>query len=106
MGLPFRNITAWVYSIKMHRDLQSRLVQCDLPDFSQGIGTKDEEIKEFIGNQVKRVRQFVHEHPSLSLIEFSIEDPSAGEYLASVFSDDRVVAKYWGLHNHNKNITN
>ena len=35
---------------------------------------------------VKYVRRFVHDHKSLSLIEFSIEGPNVGDYLAGIFS--------------------
>jgi hypothetical protein len=41
------------------------------------------------------------DHPSLSLIKFSIDDPHEGDYLASLFPVD---AAGWGKANENKDI--
>ena len=46
---------------------------------------KKEEITNFFIQHVRRIRNFVSDHPSMTLIEFDIEDDNTGEYLASIF---------------------
>ena len=103
--LPFRNVTEWVRSVSNWRTYRQRFN--NICDFSKKLGikyrslSKDENMEELFCNHVKHIRQFVHDHPSLTLIEFSIEDPSAGNILASHFPVD---ASKWGQKNANPKI--
>ncbi len=45
--------------------------------------TKTDE--DFVSLFCNQIRKFVAKHTTLSLVEFAVEDPNAGEYLASVF---------------------
>jgi hypothetical protein len=109
--LPFRNVTGWIKSISewvipgdFTPTLRLRLNKsCDFTSIGieQNSLLEDENMKKLYCNHVKHVRQFVHDHPSLTLIEFSIEDPNAGNILASHFPVD---ASNWGKNNANPKI--
>jgi len=98
--LPFRNVTGWIKSVTNwppnHPNYRVRIN--NLCDFTEiGIERKslmeDKNMAALYCNHVKHVRQFVHDHPSLTLIEFSIEDQNAGDILERYFG---VNASYWG----------
>ncbi len=102
--LPFRNVTGWIRSVSNWKKFRQRLNNvCDFTKI--GIEQKslmiDENMEALFCNHVKHIRQFVHDHPSLTLIEVSIEDPSAGNILASHFPVD---ASKWGQKNANPKI--
>ena len=102
--LPFRNVTGWIKSVTNWPTLRLRLN--DLCDFTEvGIEPKtlmeDKNMAALYCNHVKHVRQFVHDHPSLTLIEFSIEDQNAGDILERYFG---VKASNWGQANANKHL--
>lgn len=94
--LPFRNVTDWVRSLtnwyKGHSySLRDRMAMwCDFPElnFHQSHTMKKKSDEDFVTlycSHVKQIRNFVKKNPSLSLVEFNIEDPKAGEFLASIF---------------------
>ncbi len=111
--LPFRNVTAWVKSVTGWRNMKLRLLHnCTFPDLgfpssrSRSRTVSIPALTDFEGdldlinlycNHVKQIRQFVDEHPTLSLVEFSIEDPYVGTYLANIFPG--VNATGWGQTN-------
>lgn len=109
--LPFRNVTGWIKSISewvipgaKNPTLRLRLNKsCDFTSIGieRNSLSEDENMMKLYCNHVKNVRQFVHDHPSLTLIEFSIEDPNAGNILASHFPVD---ASNWGKKNANPQI--
>ena len=94
--LPLRNVSNWIKSVSNWRDLRERLTNCSVTEynFTFGMGKKDHELKDLFCNHVKHVRNFVQKHSSLSFVEFNIEDPNAGEILASVISG--LNASSWG----------
>jgi hypothetical protein len=108
--LPFRNISAWVNSMtnwdahgRVQWTLRKRFEKSAFPevDWTRDNGKNDSDYNIFFCNHVRRVRTWVADHPSLSLIEFSIDDPHTGDYLASLFPVD---AADWGKANENKDI--
>lgn len=103
--LTFRNIDKWISSLTNWRgknnnmpfSLRERLTNCTLGyDFTAGVGTEDDDFSEFFCDHVKRVRQFVADHPSHALVEIDIEDPLVGKKLEAWFD---VKADYWGHQN-------
>ena len=106
--LPFRNTTDWLQSVMNWGTNETNLGirferKCGWTEFTSENKTKikqEEEVVQFICNHVKNVRQFVKDHPSLSLIEFDIYDEKAGEYLAETIPF--LKASYWGQRNINK----
>lgn len=100
--LPFRNVSSWINSISKWNNMRKRFEAfCDFSEL--GITknnmslTEDKNLILLYCNHVKKVRRFVLDRPSLSLIEFSIEDPNAGYYLSSFFP--LVNASHWGQVN-------
>ena len=65
--------------------MRARFISCDLPGLPAGVGEKDDDMKNFFHQHVKHVREFVMARPTLSLVEFQLEDEASGEYLASIF---------------------
>mmetsp|Transcript_27180 Transcript_27180/g.33579 ORF Transcript_27180/g.33579 Transcript_27180/m.33579 type:complete len:412 (+) Transcript_27180:88-1323(+) len=101
--LPFRDVAGWMNSLNawapQNHTIRKRIGKmCKFPELGikQGDLLEDATMIEFLCNHVKHIRQFVHDHPSLTLIEFSIEDSSAGNFLASLFHVD---ASRWGKQN-------
>ena len=64
------------------------------------MGGTEEDLIGLACNHVKQVRQFVHDHPTLSLVEIDIDDPNTGNYLATLFP---VNSEHWGNENKNPN---
>lgn len=76
----FRNVTDWIRSMTKWLGLRNHLSEkCVFPEynFTIGIGRKDEEMEDLFCQHVKRVRNFVLEHPTLTLIEYSISNKRA-----------------------------
>jgi hypothetical protein len=101
--LNFRNIDKWISSINRWADARQQLAKCILEEYpaKESLLSEDEKLKILHCNIVKGVRKFVKEHPSHALVEVNIDDPNAGEFLASVFDVD---AEHWG--NKNENLHN
>jgi len=105
--LPFRNATGWIRSVNNWSNLRYRFaMSCDFSKYGinkgdlKKINDKDDKnMVSLLCNHVKHIRKFVYYHPSLTLIEFSIEDPNAGNILATYFP---VNASRWGKMNVNE----
>lgn len=107
--LAFRNhVTKWVKSIanwksRAHGPFQDRIANlCEFPNigFTKSMGGTEEDLIGLACNHVKQVRHFVHDHPTLSLVEIDIDDPNTGNYLATLFP---VNSEHWGNENKNPN---
>lgn len=111
--LPFRNVQDWVRSLTNwysghSYSFRDRIgMWCDFPELqffsSRNKKKSDKEYYQLFCNHVIQVREFVKKNPSLSLVEFSIEDPNAGEFLESVFPGI-VDSNDWTHENKNKNL--
>ena len=92
--LPFRNVTGWIRSInnwdyRVAKTIRERMEQwCKFPDlnFTRSEQAKkektDAEFEALYCNHVHHVRNFVHNHPSLSLIEYRLEDENVEKILS------------------------
>lgn len=96
-------MTHWNAHGKVPLTMRKRFEMAAIPEvnWTSANGRKDSDYDRFFCNHVRRVRAWVADHPTLSLIEFSIEDPHAGHYMASLFPVD---AADWGNSNENKDI--
>ena len=104
--LPFRNMTSWIRSINKWSNLRSRFTNlCTFPEynFTIGIGRKDEEMEDLFCQHVKHVRNFVLEHPTLTLIEYLISEEGVGDYLASLLPHMKLNGSHYGHENVNNN---
>ena len=101
--LPLRNASNWLDSTNKWGDLRARYRQCNFHPYldfkGQGDEKSDQKMMAMYCNHIQQIRQFVAEHPTLSLVEFRIENPNAGSFLAQFFP---VNPTYWGKQNANK----
>ena len=80
--LPLRPVTNWIRSVDSwvrgfrKRGLRKRFEDCDLLDLPTGVGDSDDAMAAFYFSHNTRVRNFVIDHPSLTLVEFDIEAES------------------------------
>jgi hypothetical protein len=100
--MPLRNVSTWLESVNRWNSMRRRYRRCNFRPFlnfkGHGDEKKDRKMMALYCNHVQQIRQFVVEHPTLSLIEFRIEDPNAGAFLAQYLP---VNATEWGHHNEN-----
>ena len=99
--LPFRNVTKWIASLTHFNKMKYRMKKfCDFPELGfHHDADKEKTDEDFVSlycNHVKQIRRFVERHPTLSLVEFSIDDPDFAKYLASVFPGVSVSDTTWG----------
>lgn len=103
--MPLRNVSAWLNSVNRWGNMRQRYRRCNFRphlDFNgQRDYTDDRKMMALYCNHVQQIRQFVEDHPTLSLIEFKIEDFMTGSLLAQYFP---VNGSYWGQQNANINI--
>lgn len=97
--LPTRPVAHWVASVSgwLHdgsSEMRYRLERCGLPGI--GVNASDADFEAFYTNHSRAVREFVAAHPSHALIEFDLEQPTAGEHLAAATG---LPAKCWGKSN-------
>jgi hypothetical protein len=98
--LNLRNPRAWLNSVDRWKDLRQRFIDHPAkPEFPAGKGEKDEEMMEFYELQAQRIREFVKEHPSHTLVEVQIDSPEAGQVMEDAFGISKTC---WG----NKNVNN
>ena len=81
----------WVASVSgwLHdgsSEMRYRLERCGLPGI--GVNASDADFEAFYTNHSRAVREFVAAHPSHALIEFDLEQPTAGEHLAAAATHD------------------
>ena len=101
--MPLRNVSAWLDSVNRWNDMRRRYRRCNFSPYLdfQGHGDEksDQKMMAMYCNHVQQIRQFVVEHPTLSLVEFRIENPNAGSFLAQYLPVD---AAQWGKNNVNE----
>jgi len=103
--MPMRNVSDWIDSVsrwggpprkrepgKFREDFSP----CNFPQIGfKGLTDRmdDKKMMAMYCNHIVQIREFVRSHPTLSLIEFRIEDPNAGKFLESLLPID---ANDWG----------
>ena len=103
--LPMRNISAWYRSLAHWTAhgratlMTHRFQKCALPmlNFTAQMGSKEQDYAMLMCNHVRHVRQFVRQHPTLTLIEFQLENNDTGALLERLFPG--TFARYWGQSN-------
>jgi hypothetical protein len=103
--LGMRDFDHWFDSISnwSTRPLRNRLLKCklrDLPNDAKTVEGITENFKMFFCSHVERIRKFVTDHPSHTLVEVDIESPKAGLMMSNLFGIDE---SCWGHHNKNNN---
>jgi len=88
--------------------LKSRLAKfCVFPEYNftidKGRNATDEEFEDLYCKHVQHVRKFVIEHPTLTLIEYSIGAENVGDYLASLLPHMRLKGSHYGHMNWKNN---
>ena len=97
--LNLRNPDEWLKSIDRWKDLRQRLI--DFPggsEFPRKTGMNDSEMIDFYNRQAQRVRDFVEDHPSHTLVEVTIDQPNAGQVMEDAFG---ISSSCWGARNVN-----
>ena len=103
--LPMRNISAW-YNSLVHwtahgrtTPMQKRFQKCQLPmlNFTSQMGKEPTDYAVLMCNHVRKIRQFVHQHPTLTLIEFQLEHNDTGTLLERYFPG--TLAEHWTRKN-------
>lgn len=97
--LNMRNVEHWIHSVQQWFGLAKRLASCEAGPESP----LPEHLKAWYCQQMLRVRQFVADHPSHTLMEIDIEDNTTGQRLQDMFG---LSASYWVQHNRNKRKNN
>eukprot|EP00548_Thalassiothrix_antarctica_P015810 CAMPEP_0194176928 /NCGR_PEP_ID=MMETSP0154-20130528/10794_1 /TAXON_ID=1049557 /ORGANISM="Thalassiothrix antarctica, Strain L6-D1" /LENGTH=92 /DNA_ID=CAMNT_0038891319 /DNA_START=46 /DNA_END=324 /DNA_ORIENTATION=+ len=69
---------------------------CNITGLPKGVGNKDEELKSFFLDQIKRIHSFVRKFPSHRLVTVAIDSPNAGGTLQDAFGIDK---RCWGHYN-------
>lgn len=108
--MPIRNVSDWLDSVnragKKRGRFRGYFDKCDFhfssihKTFLGSIDKKmDEKMIDMYCHHTIQIRDFVESHPSLSLIEFKIDDPNVGNLFSSYFD---VKADDWGKENENQ----
>ncbi len=96
--LNLRDPRKWLSSVDRWLDLRERFVKYPGgPDFPSKTGTDDADMIRFYILQAQKVRDFVAEHPSHTLVEVKIDSPDAGQIMEDAFG---ISEACWG----NKNV--
>ena len=101
--LTFRSMESWYRSISNYYTWKRSLkdVMRNITGLPAGKGSNAEEFSQFFCNHVKRVRQFVEQHPSHSLVEVDIECDTSGSFMENVFG---IGKQCWGRSNANLHL--
>eukprot|EP00526_Cylindrotheca_closterium_P015369 CAMPEP_0113634692 /NCGR_PEP_ID=MMETSP0017_2-20120614/18071_1 /TAXON_ID=2856 /ORGANISM="Cylindrotheca closterium" /LENGTH=245 /DNA_ID=CAMNT_0000545415 /DNA_START=378 /DNA_END=1115 /DNA_ORIENTATION=+ /assembly_acc=CAM_ASM_000147 len=84
--LNLRDPHDWLKSIDKWQDLRQRFIDNPfLPDLPRGKGGDDQDMIEFYLKQAQRIRKFVEENPSHTLVEVPIDKPEAGKIMEDAF---------------------
>ena len=94
--LPFRNVTAWMQSLRKWDRIYTNMVGCELPKFLANSWNPNHFI-DFYCDHVQSIRKFVYDHPTLTLIEFEL-NADVGEHLSSIL--EGIDASEWKRLNH------
>ena len=76
--------------------LRQVFTKCEFPGFPSGTGAIDEELKAFYEGHTKRVKNFVRNHPSHTLVEVHIEDKNSAKVLEDAFG---ISSECWEVRN-------
>ncbi|KAL9187555.1 hypothetical protein ACHAXT_001658 [Thalassiosira profunda] len=85
--LPFRNVSKWIRSLGSFNSMRRRFTKfCEWPqyNFTKDAGKEDRDFERLYCQHVKHIRRFVVERPTLTLVEYAIDQKDAGRYLSSV----------------------
>ncbi|KAL7565728.1 hypothetical protein ACA910_005421 [Epithemia clementina (nom. ined.)] len=100
--LNFRPLPDWWRSIQHWFDLQERLVECNLPGLPSGRGRNLTEIQDWWCQHVQRVREFVRQHPSHTLVELDLYNTNQSSLvMAELF---QTKSSCWGHANANPRV--
>jgi len=91
-----RDPDAWVKSVRHWHHLHRFFINTEISGLPAGAGKNYEELRSFFVEHTKRLRRFVHDHPSHTLVEVDIDKEDAGEVLQDAFGIDK---KCWGKSN-------
>ena len=95
--LNLRNPQEWLQSIDRWKDLRQRLVNFQGgDDFPRKRGLHDHEMIDFYNIQAQRIRNFVQQHPSHTLVEVPIDQPNAGQIMETAFG---ITSECWEARN-------
>lgn len=94
--LPFRNVTAWMQSLRKWNRIYINMVGCELPKFPANSWNPNHFI-DFYCDHVQTIRKFVYDHPTLTLIEFEL-NADVGEHLSSIL--EGIDPSEWKRLNH------
>ncbi|CAJ1951198.1 unnamed protein product [Cylindrotheca closterium] len=84
--LNLRDPHDWLKSIDHWQDLRQRFIDNPfLPDLPRGKGGNDQDMIAFYLEQAQRIRKFVEENPSHTLVEVPIDKPEAGKIMEDAF---------------------
>uniref|UniRef100_A0A7S1BXJ7 Sulfotransferase domain-containing protein n=1 Tax=Corethron hystrix TaxID=216773 RepID=A0A7S1BXJ7_9STRA len=93
-----RNPKTWVESVIKWHQLHDIFIKSNITGLPSGSGKTVKELRNFFVGHHKRIQNFVHEHPSHTLVEINIDSKKAGIQLEEAFG---VNAQCWGQSNKN-----
>mmetsp|Transcript_3117 Transcript_3117/g.3694 ORF Transcript_3117/g.3694 Transcript_3117/m.3694 type:complete len:341 (-) Transcript_3117:510-1532(-) len=101
--MPMRNVSDWLDSVSKWGhypgEFRNQFRLCNFQQIGFNGSTDamdDRKMMAMYCNHIVQIREFVKSHPTLSLIEFRIEDPNVGKFLESLLPID---AADWGKQN-------
>lgn len=103
--MPMRNVSNWVRSVTHYRNARELAEECDLLPYLNitiGDAKSDDKMMELYCAHIDQIRFFVKSHPTLSYIEFRIEDPNVGSFLKEFFPS--LSESRWKNFHHNREI--
>jgi hypothetical protein len=101
--LTFRDMESWFRSVTNYlvwgrKPLIEMMMDSNIGGLPAGKGNSSQELSELFCTHVERVRKFVQEHPSHSLIEVDIENDDTGYFMEEIFGINQ---ECWGHANAN-----
>jgi hypothetical protein len=95
--LNFRPVNDWIKSVRNWPNMLNRFSRCDLPGLPEGVGGKDQELRNWYCGHVRHIREFVALYPSHALIELDLYDTErSARVMAKLF---QVNETCWGHAN-------
>ena len=113
--LMFRPVEDWIRSAFNYKGFLTRLRACNLPNLLRNFPPDldnteqvNEMLTEFWCSHVLHVRQFIKDHPSVTLLEMDLYDPNRTSYVLSSMFPSRVNKQpkesCWGHANRNNKM--
>jgi len=93
-----RNFEHWLASVDNWGILRSRFVKSDITGLPAGVGTDDNDLRNFYNGHYTRIRKFVEDHPSHALVEVDVESDGADKLMEEAFG---ISSSCWGHANTN-----